>query len=117
MYRTPTCILAHLSDAAHGPLVLRSAHVLACIQKDTCIKHCEASNVLCLVFTCTYTFAAYSSDVRLATTPDLNLLYTADNLFMQIVEPEDISYIYKVRPARNFGGEFVSLIKGVGFNI
>ncbi|XP_048747027.1 protease-associated domain-containing protein 1-like [Ostrea edulis] len=53
-----------------------------------------------------FILTAYSSDVRLATTPDLNLLYTADNLFMQIVEPEDISYIYKVRPARNFGGEF-----------
>ena len=53
-------------------------------------------------------FLALCSDVKFATTPDLNLLYTSDNLFMQIVEPEDISYVYKVRPAKNFGGEFVS---------
>lgn len=51
-----------------------------------------------------------SSDVKLATTPDINLLYTSDNLFMQIVEPEEISYVYKIRPARNFGGDFVSII-------
>lgn len=53
-------------------------------------------------------FLALCSDVKFATTPDLNLLYTSDNLFMQIVEPEEISYVYKVRPAKNFGGEFVS---------
>ncbi|XP_052706925.1 PRADC1-like protein isoform X1 [Crassostrea angulata] len=49
---------------------------------------------------------ALSSDVKLATTPDINLLYTSDNLFMQIVEPEEISYVYKIRPARNFGVDF-----------
>lgn len=48
--------------------------------------------------------------MKLATTPDINLLYTSDNLFMQIVEPEEISYVYKIRPARNFGGDFVSII-------
>lgn len=54
---------------------------------------------------------ALSSDVKLATTPDINLLYTSDNLFMQIVEPEEISYVYKIRPARNFGVDFVSIVE------
>lgn len=57
---------------------------------------------------------ALSSDVKLATTPDINLLYTSDNLFMQIVEPEEISYVYKIRPARNFGVDFVSIVERVG---
>lgn len=59
-------------------------------------------------------FLALSSDVKLATTPDINLLYTSDNLFMQIVEPEEISYVYKIRPARNFGVDFVSIVERVG---
>lgn len=49
--------------------------------------------------------------MKLATTPDINLLYTSDNLFMQIVEPEEISYVYKIRPARNFGVDFVSIVE------
>lgn len=52
--------------------------------------------------------------MKLATTPDINLLYTSDNLFMQIVEPEEISYVYKIRPARNFGVDFVSIVERVG---
>ncbi|XP_022336700.1 protease-associated domain-containing protein 1-like [Crassostrea virginica] len=60
---------------------------------------------LFLTFAVTF-LTALCSDVKFATTPDLNLLYTSDNLFMQIVEPEEISYVYKVRPAKNFGGEF-----------
>ncbi|XP_061171355.1 protease-associated domain-containing protein 1-like [Saccostrea echinata] len=62
---------------------------------------------LSLFFTFAVTgFIACSSDVKLATVPDINLLYTSENLFMQIVEPEEISYIYKIKPAKNFGGEF-----------
>ena len=67
------------------------------------LPKCHYSSRLCCFF-----FLALCSDVKFATTPDLNLLYTSDNLFMQIVEPEEISYVYKVRPAKNFGGEFVS---------
>lgn len=33
---------------------------------------------------------------------------------MQIVEPEEISYVYKIRPARNFGVDFVSIVEWVG---
>ena len=33
-----------------------------------------------------------------------------ENLFMEILYPEEISYTYKIRPARTFGGVFVSIL-------
>ena len=49
------------------------------------------------------------SQVKYATTSDVNILEYGDALFMEVLEPEDISYLYKLRPAKNFGGDFVSL--------
>ncbi len=36
-----------------------------------------------------------------------------DNWFFELVEPEEISYTYKVRPAKNFGAEMVCSLSPV----
>ena len=35
-------------------------------------------------------------------------LYLTDNLYFELIEPEDISYTFKVRPAKDFGTVLVS---------
>ncbi|XP_071090078.1 PRADC1-like protein [Haliotis cracherodii] len=44
-------------------------------------------------------------DLQLATSPDVNLVLN-DAMFFEIIDPEQLSYTYKLRPARDFGGVF-----------
>ena len=48
------------------------------------------------------------SKVKLATTPNIDVLEYGDAVFMEVVEPEAISYLFKLRRAKNFGADFVS---------
>ncbi|KAJ8317696.1 hypothetical protein KUTeg_005600 [Tegillarca granosa] len=50
-----------------------------------------------------------TTNIKYATVPDISHYYHQDSLFMQIVEPEEIAYLFKVRPAKNFGTDFVSI--------
>ncbi|XP_033757644.1 protease-associated domain-containing protein 1-like [Pecten maximus] len=43
--------------------------------------------------------------IRVATTSDTNLIF-GNSLFMEVLEPEDIRFLFKIRPAKNFGGVF-----------
>lgn len=44
--------------------------------------------------------------VQLATTPNLDVIDFGSHLYMEVTEPEDVSYLFKLRPAKNFGGDF-----------
>ena len=46
-----------------------------------------------------------SERLSLVTSP-LNL---EENLFFELVEPREIAYAYKIRPAKDFGTAFVSV--------
>ncbi|XP_060071578.1 protease-associated domain-containing protein 1-like [Ylistrum balloti] len=43
--------------------------------------------------------------IRIATTSDTNLIF-GNSLFMEVLEPEDIRFLFKIRPAKNFGRVF-----------
>lgn len=43
--------------------------------------------------------------IRVATTTDTNLIF-GNSLFMEVLEPEDIRFLFKIRPAKNFGSVF-----------
>lgn len=45
---------------------------------------------------------------KLATAPNLDVIEFGSHLYMEVTEPEDVSYLFKLRPAKNFGGDFVS---------
>ena len=36
-------------------------------------------------------------------------LYLDDNIFFELTEPQEISYTYKLRPAKDFGPHIVSM--------
>ena len=46
--------------------------------------------------------------VHVFTATDFMLFDTNDLLYFEVLRPRNISYIYKVRPAKDFGGKFVS---------
>lgn len=48
----------------------------------------------------------HGSKVKLATTPNIDVLEYGDAVFMEVVEPEVISYLFKLRRAKNFGADF-----------
>ncbi|VDI12653.1 Hypothetical predicted protein, partial [Mytilus galloprovincialis] len=48
----------------------------------------------------------HGSKVKLATTPNIDVLEYGDAVFMEVVEPEAISYLFKLRRAKNFGADF-----------
>ncbi|XP_021371925.1 protease-associated domain-containing protein 1-like [Mizuhopecten yessoensis] len=50
--------------------------------------------------------------IRVATTSDTNLIY-GNSLFMEVLEPEDINFLYKIRPAKNFGAVFEKKYTGM----
>ena len=47
--------------------------------------------------------------VHVFTATDFMLFDTNDLLYFEVLRPKNISYIYKVRPAKDFGGKFVSI--------
>ncbi|KAL9983420.1 hypothetical protein ACROYT_G005590 [Oculina patagonica] len=54
-------------------------------------------------------FLKYSSGeqrVRVYSATDFMLFDSNDLLYFEILQPKNISYIYKVRPAKDFGGKF-----------
>ena len=52
---------------------------------------------------CGYVLFVSDDSVKLVTRP----LFIEDNLYFELVEPEEISYTYKIRPAKGFGGTLV----------
>lgn len=58
-----------------------------------------------------YLFTHFFPEVRLITQP----MFLDDNYFFELMEPEEISYTYKIRPAKNFGVPIVSKISVVTF--
>lgn len=52
--------------------------------------------------------AAEGPRVRLFSATDFMLFDSNDLLYFEILQPKNISYIYKVKPAKNFGTKFVS---------
>lgn len=71
--------------------------------------------ILAILYYITDLFTLISSNikntnVKYATVPDISNYYHQDSLFMQVVEPEEIAYLFKVRPAKNFGTDFVSML-------
>ena len=42
------------------------------------------------------------------TATDFMLLDSNDLIYFEVLRPKNISYVYKVRPAKSFGGKFVS---------
>ena len=49
--------------------------------------------------------------VHVFTATDFMLFDTNDLLYFEVLRPKNISYIYKVRPAKDFGGKFVSKLQ------
>ena len=49
--------------------------------------------------------------VHVFTATDFMLFDTNDLLYFEVLRPKNISYIYKVRPAKDFGGNFVSKLQ------
>lgn len=58
---------------------------------------------------CLPAFADEPRRLRVYTATDSMLFESNDLLYFEILQPKNISYIYKVRPAKDFGGKFVSV--------
>ncbi|XP_058941966.2 protease-associated domain-containing protein 1 [Pocillopora verrucosa] len=66
--------------------------------------------ISCLVMAVLFLLWDYSSAegprVRLFSATDFMLFDSNDLLYFEILQPKNISYIYKVKPAKNFGTKF-----------
>ena len=60
------------------------------------------------MITALFRYFADQPRVRVFTATDYMLFDSNDLLYFEVLQPKNISYIYKVRPAKNFGGKFVS---------
>lgn len=60
-----------------------------------------------------WNIVCYDSSTKHATAPHINVLEYGESVFMEVIEPEDISYLYKLRPAKNFGSDFTKQHYGV----
>lgn len=56
---------------------------------------------------CVYSILSDAEKV-LATVSNIDVLMS-DVLFLEVIRPRDISYTFKIRPAKNFGVSFVSI--------
>ena len=63
------------------------------------------SKISCVLVLCC---SAGQAKVHVFTATDFMLFDTNDLLYFEVLRPKNISYIYKVRPAKDFGGKFVS---------
>jgi hypothetical protein len=52
----------------------------------------------------------FLGEVKLATR---SAIWLDDNLYFELVEPEEISYTYKIRPAKDFGGALVHYLNAL----
>lgn len=55
-----------------------------------------------------FSLVAGQPRARVFTATDYMLFDSNDLLYFEVLRPKNISYIYKVRPAKDFGGKFVS---------
>lgn len=60
------------------------------------------------VITALFRYFAEEPRVRVFTATDYMLFDSNDLLYFEVLQPKNISYIYKFRPAKDFGGKFVS---------
>jgi len=65
--------------------------------------YCPSSAVTAL-----FCYFAEERRVRVFTATDYMLFDSNDLLYFEVLRPKNISYIYKVKPAKDFGSKFVS---------
>ncbi|XP_022782894.1 protease-associated domain-containing protein 1-like [Stylophora pistillata] len=71
------------------------------------VRRAISCYILALVFFVWDYSSAEGPRVRLFSVTDLMLFDSNDLLYFEILRPKNISYIYKVKPAKNFGAKFV----------